>query len=72
MGSIKINKVFIGEGSALDLANNSDNFTYADGDKYVGKYKNGKFHGQGTYTFANGTVIEGIWENGKKVEVTKT
>ena len=46
--------------------------TIADGDKYVGKYKNGKFHGQGTYTFANGKVIEGIWENGKKVVVTKT
>ena len=36
------------------------------------KYKNGKFHGKGTYTFANGDVIEGIWENGKKVELTKT
>ena len=26
-------------------------FTSADGDKYVGEWKDGKMHGQGTYTF---------------------
>ena len=39
--------------------------TYANGDKYVGEFKDGNKHGQGTYTFADGRVEEGIWENGK-------
>ncbi len=29
-------------------------WTFADGDKYVGEYKDEKRHGQGTYTFADG------------------
>ena len=36
--------------------------------KNVGKYKNGKMHGKGTYTYADGTVKKGIWENDKLVE----
>ena len=32
---------------------------------FVGEFKDGKYNGQGTYTFANGTVKEGIWENNK-------
>ena len=32
-------------------------------DMYVGEYKDDKRHGQGTYTFADGTVEKGIWEN---------
>ena len=37
------------------------------GDKYVGEHKDGKGHGQGTYTYADGTVEKGIWENGDLV-----
>ena len=33
------------------------------GDKYVGEYGNNKRHGQGTYTFTNGTVVEGVWDD---------
>ena len=33
------------------------------GDTYVGEWKNGKKNGQGIYTFADGRVQEGIWEN---------
>ena len=33
------------------------------GDKYVGEFKDGRRHGQGTYTFANGTTERGIWKN---------
>ena len=46
-----------------------DNFTghrtltSASGEKYVGEFKDGKRHGQGTYTYADGRVEEGIWEN---------
>ena len=28
--------------------------TFANGDEYVGEYKDGGRHGQGTYTYANG------------------
>jgi len=38
-------------------------FTYVDGDKYVGEWRDDKRHGQGTYTYADGRVEEGIWEN---------
>ena len=40
-------------------------FTYANGDKYVGEWKDGNKNGQGTYTFADGRVKEGIFENSK-------
>jgi len=37
--------------------------TFPNGDKYVGGFRDGKFHGQGTYTFAdlldNGTFTVG-------------
>ena len=39
-----------------------------DGDQYVGEFKNDERHGQGTYTFADGRVKHGIWENGKFIE----
>ncbi len=34
-------------------------FTYADGRKYVGEFKDDKKHGQGTMTHANGTEYVG-------------
>ncbi len=54
--------------------------TFADGSKYVGEYKDNKYHGQGTHTFANGDKYVGefkdnerhgqgtyTWADGKKV-----
>ncbi len=39
---------------------------FANGDKYVGEYKDGKPHGQGTLTSADGGVLQkGIFENDK-------
>ena len=42
-------------------------FTFADGDKYVGEYKNSKRDGNGTYTYAsgsnNGDKYVGEWKN---------
>jgi hypothetical protein len=32
-------------------------------DEYVGEYKDDKYHGQGTNTYADGRVKEGIWKN---------
>ena len=34
--------------------------------KYVGEYKDGKRHGQGTYTWSNGEKYKGEWKDGKK------
>ena len=39
--------------------------TIADGDKYVGEWKDDKRHGQGTYTFADGTIERGYYMNGE-------
>ena len=39
-------------------------YTSADGDKYVGEYRDGKKNGQGTYTFANGRKYVGEFKNG--------
>ena len=39
---------------------------YSDGSKYFGQMKNGKGHGQGTYTYANGDKYVGRWKNSKK------
>ncbi len=37
--------------------------THFNGAKNVGDYKDGKWHGQGTNTYADGRVKEGIWKN---------
>ena len=41
-------------------------YTYAEGDKYVGEWRNGNRHGQGTYTYANGDKYVGEWEDSNK------
>ena len=33
------------------------------GHNYVGEWKNDKRNGQGTFTYADGPMEEGIWEN---------
>jgi hypothetical protein len=43
-----------------------ETYTYADGGKYVGEFKDDMAHGQGTYTYANGEVYEGEWKDGKR------
>ena len=39
----------------------------SEGDKYVGEWKEDKQHGQGTYTFANGTLARGYYMNDQYV-----
>ena len=41
--------------------------TYPNGDKYVGKWRDGRYNGQGTYTFANGDKYVGEYKDGKRV-----
>ena len=38
-------------------------FTWASGNKYVGEMFENDFHGQGTKTFADGTVQKGRFEH---------
>jgi hypothetical protein len=40
--------------------------TYADGDKYVGEYKDNKRNGQGAYTFASGDKYVGEYKDDKR------
>lgn len=44
---------------------------WPDGREYVGNWKNGKQHGEGQYIDKKGTVREGIWENGQRVQWIK-
>ena len=46
-----------------NCVNGYGTYTYADGDKYVGEWGNGKRNGQGTYTYADGGKKAGIWGN---------
>jgi len=38
----------------------------ANGERYVGEWKDEKFHGQGTYTWPNGDKYVGEWKDDKK------
>ena len=51
-----------------DCSNGYGTYTYANGSKYDGEWKDAKRNGLGTYTFANGTVDKGIWKNNKLIE----
>ena len=41
-------------------------YTFPDGSKYVGEWKDGKQNGQGTATFANGEKYVGEYKDGKR------
>ena len=38
-------------------------YTYSDGSKYVGEWKNNEKNGQGIYTFPSGDENVGEWKN---------
>ena len=39
--------------------------SWGNGNKYVGEWEAGEFHGLGTATYADGRVEKGIWKNGR-------
>ena len=41
-------------------------YTNADGDTYVGEFKNDAFNGQGNFTFANGAKYVGEFRDNKR------
>jgi len=51
-----------------DCNNGYGTYVWDNGDKYIGEHKNGLGHGLGTYTYADGEVERGIWENDELVE----
>ena len=55
----------IGFGQCIsgDCENGYGTYTYENGEKYVGEYKDNKMHGQGTFTDADGTIEKGLWGN---------
>ena len=42
-------------------------YAYANGDKYVGEFKDNKRHGLGTFTFPDGAKDSGYWMKGEFV-----
>ena len=63
-GSITVGEWKDGEINGQAIQTWGDKNEWA-GDRYVGEWKDGEMHGQGRYTFADGTIKEGIFENGK-------
>ena len=47
-------------------------WTKANGDEYVGGWKDNAEHGQGILTYADGTVVEGLWNEGQAPPRTVT
>jgi hypothetical protein len=46
------------------MLNGEGSYTYSDGSKYVGTYKDDKREGWGTFTWAGGKHYEGEWHEG--------
>ena len=44
----------------------SETYTYDNGDKYVGEYKDDEMHGRGTYTYDNGDKYIGEYKDNKR------
>ena len=46
-------------------------YTFFDGTKYEGNFRNNKFHGKGVLYTNEGTVYNGTWKNGKMTGKSK-
>jgi hypothetical protein len=55
----------------LDVPDGEGVMTWPDGRKYAGGFRDGKPHGAGKMTDANGKATEGVWKNGERVEAAK-
>ena len=57
---------YFGELNKEDEFHGKGTYTFSNGDKHIGDWKNGKPHGKGTYTYPNGDKYIGDWKNGKQ------
>ena len=48
------------------MGDNDLEYTFDNGDHYVGEWKNGKMHGQGIFTHNDGNKYDGEFKDGKK------
>ncbi|KJU83405.1 MORN repeat protein [Candidatus Magnetobacterium bavaricum] len=48
-----------------NCVNGYGTYSYSNGDKYVGEWKDSKRYGQGTYTLSNGSKYVGQWKDGE-------
>ena len=55
------------EHSPWQMGTSIQDITLPDGTMYVGKWKNGLKHGQGTYTYSNGGKYFGKFKDGEKI-----
>ena len=50
----------------VEMLNGQGTYNYADGNKYVGEWKDDKKSGQGTFTFASGNKYVGEWKDNSR------
>ena len=51
-----------------NCVNGQGTYTFTNGVKYVGEFKNGKPEGQGTMTYPDGSKFSGQFKNGRPVK----
>lgn len=44
-------------------------FTWKDGKRYVGEFRDTKMHGKGKIIYPNKQVVEGIWEDDHNIRM---
>ena len=57
---------YVGKIDDNGLRNGKGKYTYANGDVYVGEYRNGRKNGKGIYEWVNGNVYDGDWLANKR------
>ena len=50
------------------MRNGQGTYTFANGERYVGSFRDNQLSGEGTYTWPSGKTYTGRFENGKIVE----
>ena len=58
--------VSYGQSCSGNCYNGQGTYTYADGDIYVGEFRDNNRTGQGTYTWTNGDIYAGEFQDGKR------
>ena len=52
----------MGENMLANMKTTKGTYIYANGDKYVGEWKEHKYFGKGTYFYSNGDKYIGEWK----------